>query len=107
MSSKPEITETTLKSEEAVEKKEEAKPEEKKSVFGAATGATANAFSLFGAPKPKTTEEKKDTKEEESSNKPDDKTEEEEPDVHFEPIVKLEKVDVRTNEEDEDTIFKM
>ncbi|KAG0223084.1 Ran GTPase-binding protein yrb1, partial [Actinomortierella wolfii] len=29
------------------------------------------------------------------------------PDVHFEPIVHLERVDVKTHEEDEDAIFKM
>jgi Ran-binding protein 1 len=29
------------------------------------------------------------------------------PDVHFEPIVKLEKVDVKTNEEDEEVVYKM
>ncbi|OZJ03017.1 Ran-specific GTPase-activating protein 1, partial [Bifiguratus adelaidae] len=29
------------------------------------------------------------------------------PDVHFEPVVKLEQVEVRTMEEDEDTLFKM
>ncbi|KAG0766534.1 hypothetical protein G6F57_000465 [Rhizopus arrhizus] len=32
---------------------------------------------------------------------------EEEADVHFEPIIKLEEVEVKTNEEDEDVLFKM
>ncbi|KAI7898074.1 uncharacterized protein BX663DRAFT_556153 [Cokeromyces recurvatus] len=31
----------------------------------------------------------------------------ESPDVHFEPIVKLEEVEVKTNEEDEEVLFKM
>ncbi|KAJ2120303.1 Ran GTPase binding protein Sbp1, partial [Coemansia sp. RSA 1935] len=31
----------------------------------------------------------------------------ESPDVHFEPIVKLQDVEVKTHEEDEDSIFKM
>ena len=31
----------------------------------------------------------------------------ESPDVHFEPLVNLEKVDVKTNEEMEETVFKM
>lgn len=37
------------------------------------------------------------------------KTEEVEPspDVHFEPVVKLEEVEVKTFEEDEDVLFKM
>ncbi|CAO3640900.1 unnamed protein product [Mucor fragilis] len=31
----------------------------------------------------------------------------ESPDVHFEPIIKLEEVEVKTNEEEEDSLFKM
>ncbi|KAG1122403.1 hypothetical protein G6F42_011509 [Rhizopus arrhizus] len=31
----------------------------------------------------------------------------ESPDVHFEPIIKLEEVEVKTNEEEEDALFKM
>ncbi|PVU88118.1 hypothetical protein BB559_005721 [Furculomyces boomerangus] len=31
----------------------------------------------------------------------------ESPDVHFEPIVKLEEVEIKTNEEDEESVFKM
>ncbi|CAO3680413.1 unnamed protein product [Rhizopus stolonifer] len=33
--------------------------------------------------------------------------EEEEADVHFEPVIKLEEVEVKTNEEDEHVLFKM
>ncbi|ODQ49582.1 hypothetical protein PICMEDRAFT_22439, partial [Pichia membranifaciens NRRL Y-2026] len=36
-----------------------------------------------------------------------DAADEEEPDVHFEPLVKLEKVEVKTNEENEDVLFKI
>lgn len=31
----------------------------------------------------------------------------ESPDVHFEPIIKLEEVEVKTNEEEEESLFKM
>ncbi|KAI8384453.1 RanBP1 domain-containing protein [Radiomyces spectabilis] len=47
------------------------------------------------------TEEKKIVKEEQQEEV------EESPDVHFEPVVTLEKVDVKTFEEDEDVLFKM
>lgn len=58
---------------------------------------------------------KADKKDESSDNKQDDKVEAkkeaeeapESPDVHFEPIVTLEKVDVKTMEEDEDVLFKV
>lgn len=94
--------ETVKKTEEVVAPKEE----EKKSVFSGASATTANAFSLFGGAKPKTAEsdEKEDA---DGEKKSDEKADEEEPDVHFEPIVKLEKVDVKTNEEDEDAIYKV
>ncbi|PRT54151.1 Ran-specific GTPase-activating protein 1 [Wickerhamiella sorbophila] len=72
-----------------------------------------NVFSMFGGGK-------KDTKSEEAKgeeakgedaaatkeNEDDDKAPEEEADVHFEPLVQLERVEVKTNEEDEDTIYK-
>ncbi|KAG7663197.1 YRB1 [[Candida] subhashii] len=72
---------------------------------------TANVFSMFGAKK----EKKEEPKEEESESKTEskskegeeDKAEEEEVDVHFEPLVTLEKVDVKTYEEDEDVLFKV
>ncbi|KAK6197899.1 RanBP1 domain-containing protein [Scheffersomyces amazonensis] len=76
---------------------------------------TSNVFSMFGAKKEKkeepeavaegegeTKQEKKEGKEDE-----DDKAEEEEADVHFEPLVTLEKVDVKTNEEDEEVLYKV
>lgn len=78
-------------------------------VFGSAFKPTTpapgtNVFSGF-APK--------DSKSEDSSTKKDDESKEDDeeapdsPDVHFEPIVKLEKVDVKTNEESEEVFFKM
>lgn len=71
---------------------------------------TANVFSMFGAKKEKK-EEKEEVKEEKKEEKKDEKDEdaadEEEADVHFEPLVQLEKVDVKTNEEDEEVVFKV
>lgn len=72
---------------------------------------TASVFLMFGAKK-----EKKEEKEEEEPAKEDkkedkkeetDEAAEEESDVHFEPLVHLEKVDVKTNEEDEDVVYKV
>ncbi|KAL3230626.1 Single-stranded nucleic acid-binding protein [Nakaseomyces bracarensis] len=74
---------------------------------------TSSVFSMFGGKKPeepKKDEEKVEKKEEEKDEKKEEKKEEEEvesPDVHFEPIVHLEKVDVKTNEENEDVLFKV
>ncbi|KAI5963538.1 YRB1 [Candida pseudojiufengensis] len=83
---------------------------------------TSNVFSMFGAKKEKKPEdevakkedESKDTKKEEESstkdkeNDDDDKAEEEEADVEFTPVIQLDKkVDVKTNEEDEEVIYKV
>lgn len=80
---------------------------------------TANVFAMFGGASAKKSagseekkgedgEEKKDTKKEESKeDSKEDAADEEEPDVHFEPLVKLEKVEVKTNEENEDVLFKI
>ncbi|GEQ68185.1 hypothetical protein JCM33374_g1852 [Metschnikowia sp. JCM 33374] len=72
---------------------------------------TSNVFSMFGAKKEKK-EEKEDDKEEKESKDADKKEDgegdaEEEVDVHFEPLVHLEKVEVKTNEEDEEVLFKV
>ncbi|EGW34558.1 uncharacterized protein SPAPADRAFT_59985 [Spathaspora passalidarum NRRL Y-27907] len=66
---------------------------------------TANVFSMFGAKK----EKKEEPKEEVEDKKADDDeaAAEEEADVHFEPLVQLEKVDVKTNEEDEEVLYKV
>jgi len=86
------------KTEDKVEAKPEAQSEPPK---------TNNVFAMFGGAKPKK-EEKKDDEEDKPSAKDDNEVaEEEEADVHFEPVVKLEKVDVKTNEEDEDALFKI
>ncbi|TID24614.1 hypothetical protein CANINC_003031 [Pichia inconspicua] len=77
---------------------------------------TSNVFAMFGAKKESKDEQPKDEqpKEEESKEKSkeeskddEDAADEEEPDVHFEPLVKLEKVKVKTNEENEEAIFKI
>ncbi len=72
---------------------------------------TANVFSMFGGASKKKEvkeddEEKKDEKKDgETSAEGDDAPES--PDVHFEPLVHLEKVDVKTNEENEEVLFKV
>ncbi len=78
--------------------KEEPKKEEAK------IDTSSNVFALFGggAPKPQPVAEVKP-----EEQKEEEKAEEEEVDVHFEPLVHLEKVDVKTNEEDEEVSFKM
>ncbi|KAI9323156.1 hypothetical protein BX666DRAFT_1883867 [Dichotomocladium elegans] len=48
-----------------------------------------------------------DTEEKKIVNKEEQDEVEASPDVHFEPVIKLEQVEVKTNEEDEDVIFKM
>lgn len=71
---------------------------------------TSNVFAMFGAKKDESKEEsKEESKKEESKeeSKEEDAADEEEPDVHFEPLVKLEKVEVKTNEENEEAIFKI
>lgn len=67
---------------------------------------TSSVFSMFGGKK---AEKKEDDKEKDGEKevKKDDEEEPEENDVHFEPIVHLEKVDVKTNEENEDVLFKV
>lgn len=67
---------------------------------------TADVFSMFGGAKEKKPEapaEKADN----ASDHEDDKAVEEEADVHFEPLVQLEKVEVKTNEEDEEVVHKV
>ncbi|CCE86174.1 Piso0_005830 [Millerozyma farinosa CBS 7064] len=76
---------------------------------------TSNVFSMFGAKKEAKQEDDKETKEvekkdegkQEKAENEEEGAEEEEPDVHFEPVVKLEKVDVKTNEEDEEVLYKV
>lgn len=74
-----------------------------------------NVFAMFGGgkkekPEEATKDDSAATKDEDKSatakDDDDDKAPEEEADVHFEPLVQLERVDVKTNEEDEDTIYK-
>ncbi|SCU81859.1 LAFA_0C07602g1_1 [Lachancea sp. 'fantastica'] len=75
---------------------------------------TSAVFSMFGGKKAEKKEE--DTKDGEDETKVSKDTEKatkeeeeapESPDVHFEPVVTLEKVDVKTLEEDEEVLFKV
>lgn len=94
---------------------EDTKPKvEEKVEESAPQPPTSNVFSMFGAKKEKKEDDKEDDKDakkdEESKDKKeddDDKAAEEEADVHFEPLVQLEKVDVKTNEEDEEVLYKV
>lgn len=104
---KPKVEETKAKVEEKTS--EEPQP------------PSSNVFSMFGAKKEKKEEDKEskddakddakdDTKESKESKDKEDKEDneaEEEADVHFEPLVQLEKVEVKTNEENEEVLFKV
>lgn len=69
---------------------------------------TASVFSMFGAKKEKKEEKEEVTeKKEEAKEEKDGSDAEEEADVHFEPLVHLEKVEVKTNEEDEEVVYKV
>lgn len=69
---------------------------------------TSNVFGLFGAKKEKKEEPKEEVKDDkEDKEDKEDAAPEEEVDVHFEPLVTLEKVDVKTNEEDEEVVYKV
>lgn len=75
---------------------------------------TSNVFSMFGGKKDKkevSDAEKKDieteTKDDNDEAKKDEAKVDEEADVHFEPVVHLEKVDVKTLEEDEEVLHKV
>lgn len=73
---------------------------------------TANVFSMFGGASKKKEvkeddEEKKDEKKDGETAAAEGDDAPESPDVHFEPLVHLEKVDVKTNEENEEVLFKV
>lgn len=98
---------------ETVEKTTEAPAADSSSskpVFGSSfkpsvPAAGANVFAgLSSDSKP---EEPKKESEEKKDGEGEDEEAPESPDVHFEPIVKLERVEVKTNEEDEEVTFKM
>ena len=76
----------------------------------AAKPPTSSVFSMFGGKKAEKKTETKDDEEEKKETKKEsaaDAEDEEENDPQFEPIVHLEKVDVKTNEENEDVLFKV
>ncbi|CCH44902.1 E3 SUMO-protein ligase [Wickerhamomyces ciferrii] len=77
---------------------------------------TSNVFSMFGGGAKKKEQPKDEDKDEEKSKddekskdekKDDDEADETEPNVDFKPLVHLEKVEVKTNEEDEEVLFKV
>lgn len=72
---------------------------------------SSSVFSMFGGKKndevKKEAEKKEDEGESKDAKKNEDDESPESPDVHFEPIVHLEKVDVKTLEEDEEVLHKV
>lgn len=92
------------------EKKEETKTEGAAETVKNAVASVDSVFSMFGGgAKPKREEKEEEDDEPKGKAKKEDDEEEapESPDVHFEPLVNLEKVEVKTNEESEETVFKM
>lgn len=84
--------------------------EEVKAPESALKPPTASVFSMFGGKKAETkkTEEKEAEEEEESVKKTGEEEDApESPEVHFEPVVTLEKVEVKTNEENEEVLYKV
>ena len=68
---------------------------------------TSNVFALFGGKKDKPEEKTTENTETVTKKEDDAEAEEEEPDVHFEPIVQLNEVEVKTNEESELPLLKI
>lgn len=88
-------------SEETVTKPVEQKKEE------TAKPPTSAVFSMFGGKKAEKKEEEEEKEEPKKEEKKDAEEAPESPDVHFEPVVTLEKVEVKTMEEDEEVMFKV
>jgi len=93
---------------------EPAKSEEKKSegdkgtpIFGSGSAVSSSVFSMFGGGSKPKREEKEDDDDEKDKKGGDDDEAPESPEVDFVPLVSLEKVDVKTNEESEEEVFKM
>ncbi|KAL6935654.1 related to Ran-specific GTPase-activating protein 1 [Hanseniaspora guilliermondii] len=68
---------------------------------------TSNVFAMFGGKKDKPEEKAVEKTESTTKKEEDAEAEEEEPDVHFEPIVQLSEVEVKTNEESEVPLLKI
>ncbi|EDO18074.1 hypothetical protein Kpol_1045p61 [Vanderwaltozyma polyspora DSM 70294] len=90
----------------------EVKPVElnKKEESSASKPPTSAVFSMFGGKKQESNEKKDQDKDDEEKSNADNKKDEdapESPDVHFEPIVHLEKVDIKSMEEDEEVLYKV
>jgi len=115
-------TQPAADAEPKLEKGETTKPDDSTpTVAEKASAATSavkdNVFSMFGGgPKKEKKKEEEDVDEPSGSSKAmatkegaeEEKVPEEEADVHFEPVIRLtEKVETKTNEELEESVFKM
>ncbi|KAK9453168.1 ran-specific GTPase-activating protein 1 [Dipodascopsis uninucleata] len=96
------VTET--KEEEA--KKEESKPANPFAMFGGSV-PTSSSFSIASAAAAAAASSSSTDVKKNAEGGEDTEEAPESPDIHFEPIVKLEKVDVKTNEEEEEVLFKI
>lgn len=87
---------------DATEKKDTAAPAAAAAPAAPAFGIPSASSSLSAmASKPK-----EETKEETKDDKKDEDEAPESPDVHFEPIVQLEKVEIKSEEEEENVLYK-
>ncbi|CAI5755645.1 unnamed protein product [Candida verbasci] len=97
---------------------EDTKPKTEETTTSIPKPPTSNVFSMFGAKKEKKEDEnevykkdeepKKDDSDKKDKDEDDDKADEEEVDVHFTPIIQLDKkVEVKTNEEEEEVLYKV
>lgn len=97
-------TEPTTTEEKEVEGEREGN---KQPIFGSGALVSENVFSMFGGGSKPKREEKDDEEAEPKEKKDGNEEAPESPDVHFEPVVSLEKVEVKSNEESEEEVFKM
>ncbi|EGD90086.1 hypothetical protein H112_02557 [Trichophyton rubrum D6] len=106
-------TEKTCEDESKKTEAEDEKSDKPAAAEESKPATTDSVFSMFGGGPPKEKKEQEDDADEPSGSSKkkaegDDEDPEAEPDVHFEPVIRLtEKVEIKTNEELEEQTFKM
>jgi len=107
----PEASKDTKPVEVPEEKKEATKTETATpSVTSTSSVVPDSVLSMFGGgsrPKREEPVEEENEPKGKSKKEEDEDAAPESPDIHFEPLVNLEKVEVKTNEESEEVVFKM